>query len=310
MHYTGTIWRPPYEAESLTLEATAGCTHHACKFCTLYEDLPFKFKTAPMETIEQDLLEAQTWFHDPLSKIEARLFELPTPARCRVFLAGANPFALKPKHLLEIADLVHEYFPSCKTIGCFARITDIAAKSAEELRELRRAGYTGLTIGIETGDDKALNFMSKGYVARDIVEQCARLDAADIAYAFFYLAAISGKGRGMRGAKATAEACNQVNPALVGANMLTIYRTSELYKEIKAGRWEEETEVEKYEEIKALVQGLRIPCEFAMLGASNPVMIQGRLPEQRYRIVSALDSIITEIGEERLRDYRTHLRHL
>lgn len=35
MHYTGTIWRPPYEAASLLLEVTAGCTHHKCKFCTL-----------------------------------------------------------------------------------------------------------------------------------------------------------------------------------------------------------------------------------------------------------------------------------
>ena len=41
MHYTGTIWRPPFEAESLLLEVTAGCTHHRCKFCTLYDELPF-----------------------------------------------------------------------------------------------------------------------------------------------------------------------------------------------------------------------------------------------------------------------------
>ena len=41
MHYTGTIWRPPYEAYSLLVQVTAGCTHHSCKFCTLYEDLPF-----------------------------------------------------------------------------------------------------------------------------------------------------------------------------------------------------------------------------------------------------------------------------
>ena len=47
MHYTGTIWRPPYEADSLILEATAGCTHRACKFCTLYDELPFKFKASP-----------------------------------------------------------------------------------------------------------------------------------------------------------------------------------------------------------------------------------------------------------------------
>ena len=72
MHYTGTIWRPPYEADSLILEATAGCTHRACKFCTLYDELPFKFKASELSTIESDLLEAQTWFHDPLSKIETR----------------------------------------------------------------------------------------------------------------------------------------------------------------------------------------------------------------------------------------------
>lgn len=310
MHYTGTIWRPPYEADSLILEATAGCTHRACKFCTLYDELPFKFKASELSTIESDLLEAQAWFHDPLSKIESHLFSLPAPKRCRVFLAGANPFALKSKRLLEIAGLIHEHFPTCKTIGCFARVTDIASKTDEELAALREAGYTGLTIGIETGDDAALAFMNKGYVAQDIVAQCARLDAADIAYAFFYLAGISGKGCGIEGARFTAAVCNQTHPSLIGANMLTIYKNSELYQEIITGNWEEETEIEKYQEIKALVKNLEIPVEFAMLGASNPVMLQGRLPEQRAQIVATLDRVIEEIGEEELRRYRTNLKHL
>ena len=310
MHYTGTIWRPPYEADSLILEATAGCTHRACKFCTLYDELPFKFKASELSTIKSDLLEAQTWFHDPLSKIEARLFSLPAPERCRVFLAGANPFALKANRLLEIAGLIHEYFPTCRTIGCFARVTDIVSKTDEELAALRKAGYTGLTIGIETGDDDALAFMNKGYAAQDIVAQCARLDAADIAYAFFYLAGISEKGRGIKGARLTAAVCNQTRPSLIGANMLTIYKNSELYQEILAGNREEETEIEKYQEIKALVEGLEIPVEFAMLGASNPVMLQGRLPEQRAQIVATLDRVIEEIGEDKLRLYRTNLKHL
>lgn len=310
MHYTGTIWRPPYEADSLILEATAGCTHRACKFCTLYDDLPFKFKVSELSTIESDLLEAQTWFHDPLSKTESRLFGLPEPKRCRVFLTGANPFALKAKHLLAIADLIRRYFPSCGSIGCFARVTDIASKTDGELDLLRKAGYTGLTIGMETGDDEALAFMNKGYAAKDIVGQCSRLDAADIAYAFFYLAGVSGKGRGIEGAVRTAAVCNQVNPVLIGANMLTIYKDSELYREILAGNWEEESETEKYREVKALVEGLEIPVEFAMLGASNPVMLRGRLPEQRGQIVATLDGILEEIGEDELRHYRLNLKHL
>ncbi len=83
-----------------------------------------------------------------------------------------------------------------------------------------------------------------------------------------------------------------------------------MYREIVAGNWQEAAEVEKYEEVKELVGALSVPTEFAMLGASNPVMLQGRLPEQREQILTALDAIITDIGEERLRNYRTNLRHL
>lgn len=61
---------------------------------------------------------------------------------------------------------------------------------------------------------------------------------------------------------------------------------------------------------EALVDGLEIPVEFAMLGASNPVMMQGRLPEQCAQIIAALDRVIDEIGEDELRRYRTNLKHL
>ncbi len=53
IHFTGTIWRPPYEAYSVLLQATVGCSHHACKFCSLYGGL--RFRLAPREEIESDL---------------------------------------------------------------------------------------------------------------------------------------------------------------------------------------------------------------------------------------------------------------
>lgn len=58
------------------------------------------------------------------------------------------------------------------------------------------------------------------------------------------------------------------------------------------------------------MRGLEIPTEFAMLGASNPVMIRGRLPEQREEIVGAIERVVREVGEERLRRYRVGLRGL
>ena len=311
MHYTGTIWRPPYEASSLLLEVTAGCTHHKCKFCTLYNDLPFKFRMSPLEDVESDLQEAQLWSTDPIALLTARFQGLPRPERIqRAFLTGANPFVLKSERLLAIADLIRQYVPSIKTIGCFARITDVTLKSDEELASLHQAGYDGLTIGIETGDDEALRFMNKGYTAADIVKQCQRLDQAGIHYSFFYLVSISGAGRGEIGAKATADVCNQLHPTLIGVNMLTIYPDSELYQEIQRGNWKEESEIEKYKEIRTLLESLEIPTQFAALGASNAFQFQGTLPEDKAALAAALDKIIETVKEDDLREYRVNLRHL
>lgn len=311
MHYTGTIWRPPYEASSLLLEVTAGCTHHKCKFCTLYHDLPFKFRMSPLEDVESDLQEAQLWSTDPIAMLTARLQGLPKPEHIRrAFLIGANPFVLKYERLMAIADLIRQYVPSIKTIGCFARITDVTLKSDEELASLHRAGYDALTIGIETGDDEALRFMNKGYAAADIVKQCQRLDRAGIHYSFFYLVSISGAGRGEIGAKATAEVCNQLHPTLIGVNMLTIYPESELYQEIQRGNWKEESEIEKYKEIRTLLENLEIPTQFAALGASNAFQFHGTLPEDKDTLAAAIDKIIDTVKEDDLREYRVNLRHL
>lgn len=211
---------------------------------------------------------------------------------------------------MTIAALIKKYFPENQTIGCFSRITDISLKTDAELQELGEAGYDGLTIGIETGDDQALKFMNKGYVSSDIVEQCKRLDQAGISYSFFYLTSISGAGRGEEGARLTAEVCNQIHPKLVGANMLTIYPESELYQEIQKGIWKEEGEIEKYKELKTLVENLCIPTVFAALGASNAIQIQGKLPEDREKLLKLLDKIIENVNEEQLRKYRKSLPHL
>ena len=263
MHYTGTIWRPPYEASSLLLEVTAGCTHHRCKFCTLYADLPFQFRMSPMEDIEADLKEAQKTYRRFMGRKVSR-----------TFLTGANPFVLKYDRLMEIAGLVHKYFPGMETIGSFARVTDITLKSDEELAALHGAGYDGLTIGIETADDEALRFMDKGYLAADILEQCGR------------------------------------HPLLVGANMLTIYPNSGLYQEIRRGNWKEESETEKYREVRALVEGLEIPTEFAALGASNAFQLHGVLPEDKKKLLAFLDDVIENVGEDELRRYRESVHHL
>lgn len=294
MHYTGTIWRPPYEAYSLLIQVTAGCTHHSCKFCTLYEDLPFKFKLSPFSEIEQDLAEASKYYH-----------KVP-----RVFFTGANPFVLSTEKLKTLAKMVKEYFPKYETIGCFARITDITPKTVEELRELRALGYDGITIGVETGDDEMLAFMNKGFQSKDTIEQCKKLETANISYNFFYLTGISGAGRAEIGAKETAKVFNQLHPKIIESSMLTIYKNSELYEEIQKENWREESEIEKLIELKTLIENLKITTRIVTDGASNLIQVRGNLPKDKEKLIKHLQYQISNADESVLREYRVNLRHL
>lgn len=53
MHFTGRTWRPPYEAHSVIIQATAGCTYHKCRFCNLYLDECFRM--SPLEEFEEEM---------------------------------------------------------------------------------------------------------------------------------------------------------------------------------------------------------------------------------------------------------------
>lgn len=311
MHFTGTIWRPPYESGSLLLEAAAGCTHHRCKFCTLYDDLPFPFRMSPLEDMEADLREAQLMLAGPMERLALRLQgQGVPPPPARAFLVGANPFVLPAERLEKIAGLIRSYFPRCTSVGCFARITDVTRKTDGELARLARAGYDGITIGVESGDGEALAFMDKGYAPADILAQTRRLDEAGIGYHFFYLAGIAGAGRSRESALRSAEIFNRTHPLRVGSSMLTVFPESRLYREIQAGAWREAGEREKLEEVRTLVEALEIPVIFAALGASNPVNLEGCLPEGKGKLLAALDQVLTECSEAALRRYRENLPHL
>jgi radical SAM superfamily enzyme YgiQ (UPF0313 family) len=294
MHFTGTIWRPPYEANSALIQATAGCTHNSCKFCTLYEDVPFKFRMSPPSEVEEDLKEISRAHY---------------PAK-RVFFTGANPFVLSFDRLKNLARIVKKNYPQSESIGCFARITDITPKTPEQLRELRELGYNGITIGVEAGDEESLAFMNKGFGTKEIITECKRLDEAGIDYNFFYLAGIYGAGRAEIGAKHTAEMFNQLHPKIIVSSMLTISPTSKLYADVRKGNWAEETEIEKLFELKTLIQELNIPTYFATMGASNAVWVEGELPNDKDKMVRFLDDVIETVDEVELRHYRENLRHL
>ena len=159
MKYTGLTYRPPFEARSLLLQVTAGCSHNQCAFCTMYRDVPFDMEN--MDQIEKDLQEAREY----------------VPNITRVFLENGDPFCLSADRLSAIAVRIHEYLTKVDTIAMYASIKNIRGKSDEELKQLRALGINELNIGVESGLDEALSQMNKGYTAEQALYELKRLNA-------------------------------------------------------------------------------------------------------------------------------------
>lgn len=292
LHFTGQVWRPPYEASSQLLQITSGCTWHRCKFCSLYHGTPFRM--SPLSEVEEDLRVIRQW----------------QPRARRVYLTGANPFALSYNKLMDIALLLRKYLPYMVSFGMFARVTDIAPKSVEELKNLRHMKLDSINIGMETAHDPTLERMNKGYHASDILAQLSKLDEAGIRYNLFYLNGLGGKGRGVESAEATAEVVNRLHPCIINIVSLTVFPESRLYQEILDGTYEEEPEVERLIETRTLVERLNIKVNLLGHHVSNTVPITGALPDNRAAILRELDQAISEFPEQELKDYRRGIWHL
>ena len=194
MHYTGTIYRPPFEARSLLLQVTTGCSHNRCSFCTMYRDEQFRIE--PLEQIEEDLEEAGEY----------------VPGVTRVFLENGDPFALSADRLEQIAVMIHEYLPKVETIAMYASIKNVIGKTDEELSRLRMLGINELNIGVESGLDEALTYMNKGYTAEQAVFELKRLRAAGIDHGANIILGCAGAKLRHENAVATAALLNETKP--------------------------------------------------------------------------------------------------
>ena len=272
MHFTGLTYRPPFEARSLLLQVTTGCSHNKCAFCTMYRDVPFRVE--PLEQVEKDLEEAASY----------------SGQITRVFLENGDPFALSADRLLQIADLIHRYLPKVETIAMYASIKNIIGKSDEELCSLRKAGINELNIGVESGLDEALLLMNKGYTADEAKKELLRLRAANISWGANVIFGSAGAGKGMENAEATAAFLNETKPYLIFTGAVHADPGCPLYDDIKTGAFSEGTFGEYLDEEERFLSLLDLEgCYYFGLHPSNVVQLQGWLNRDREKLIQSLN---------------------
>ena len=286
LHYRGKVFRPPFEENSLLIEATVGCSRDKCAFCSIYHDTPFA--PSPMEDIESDIR---------FIGRNRTLFK-------RVFLVGADPFCLPFNRLQRIGELVGEQLPRVETIGCYASVRNILAKTPEQLSELAKLGYARLNIGLETGLDDVLAFMDKGNTADEAREALARLNEAGIPFTLNLVMGLAGAGRGIENAIASAEAFSKAAPTTVLIVCLAPVKTWPLAKDIESGRWVAPTEAEMAQEIRAFVEHLDCKTTVNCSHDSDVIRFEGGLPADKEKMLALLDDRIPKIDERYARMMR------
>nr|WP_307760298.1 radical SAM protein [uncultured Peptostreptococcus sp.] len=291
MKYDDQIYRPPKEARSLLLQVTNGCTHNKCRFCGMYRNV--KFGMESLEQIESDIIEASRHPFYRNSK--------------RVFLLNGNPFVLKADRLIKIAELIHKYIPTVEVISMYASIKDIESKSDEELKAIKEAGISDLYIGVESGNQKALEFINKGNTVDEAVKEMKRLDQYGYYYYAMVLTGLMGEGveKAIENGKMTGEMLSKVNCRAIFPMSVTLVPGTELWEMTQRGEYKEATEYDRLVELKTLVENLN-PESTALLSSahnSNTMFIKGILPNDREKMLNEINEIFEESTAEEMQSW-------
>ena len=278
MNYEGQICRGPMERSSYMLPVAVGCSYNRCKFCTLFRHL--KYRELPMEQIEAELARVRNLGGNPM----------------RVFLGDGNAFGLDTDRLLKITDLIHRYFPDCSAINMDATVTNIQAKSQEELQALRAAGVCHLYLGIESGLDDVLRRMGKDHNLDQAYRQIDRIQSAGFIFDAHIMTGIAGHGRGAENAAATAEFFNRTKPRRIINFSLFLFHSAPLYQEAQAKTFVPATELENLQEERLLLERLTAeePLEYDGFYDRIEFRVRGTLPGDREKMLARLEQAIEQ----------------
>ncbi len=277
MRYEGDIYRPPGEWKSYLLQATVGCSHNGCTFCTMYKSKRFRIR--PMEEILADIDMAKAYYGDVR----------------RVFLCDGDAVAMPAGDLLRILERLYTAFPGLERVTSYAGPKTVLHKTPEELAALRQAGLYRLYLGVETGSDALLKAVNKGVTAEEMLEAGRRIVTAGFDLWVMVILGLAGPGEASREhILSTAAMINAMKPRHLSALTFMAKPGTPMGEAAARGAFTMLTPAELLEETKLLLEHLNVePLHFTSDHASNYLPLKGGLPEDRERLLSLLEGALS-----------------
>ncbi len=269
--YNQPLFRPPSEAQSLIFQITYGCSQNHCTFCGMYKMKQFRVR--------------------PVAEFLTEINMIPAAQRAmvqRVFLADGDALVYPQSGLLEILELLAEYFPRLTRVAAYASPNSLKTKSVVELKALRDKKLRILYFGLESGDDQSLQLINKGFDAETMLQLCQKAQEAQIKLSVTAILGLAGRARSAEHAQATAAWVTRLSPEYF--SLLTMFRRHndahfELIEQLSNG--------EVLQEALAIVRQLA-PRKTILRSnhVSNILNLAGSYPKDRERIIAQTEAAV------------------
>lgn len=289
MNYSGNIFRPPSEANSILLQITTGCSHNKCTFCEMYKAKRFSIKDDA--TINSDIDFAATHCR----------------RQNRLFLCDGDALILPHERLLRILTTIQKKLPWLDRVSTYANTKSIRRKTPEQLKELYNHGLTMAYMGLESGDDVTLERIKKGADSQRMIDTGRKLRASGMKLSITVLLGIGGTERSLLHAKETGRVLTAIDPEYVGALSLMITPGTPLAKDAQNGNFVLPGSSGMLEELGIMFANTNLTNGYFHANhASNYLPIKAKLPQDKAAILELIDKALN--GKVKLKP--EHLRAL
>ncbi len=217
------------------------------------------------------------------------------------FLGDADSLILKPDFITDVMKQVRAAFPSVERFTIYGKTRTAArVRSLSDLKKMRRGGLDRVHYGLESGDDRVLEYMEKGVTARDHIDGCLKTREAGLSCSIYIMPGLGGKELSVEHARNTADVITQTEPDYVRLRTLEIFPGTPLDEARKADTFTEAEEEEVAREIRIMLEQIQCETEILSDSASNLLNLFGKLPDDREAMLKTIDGYLALSGREKL----------
>jgi hypothetical protein len=208
------------------------------------------------------------------------------------FLGDSDSLFLSPDFFAEAVNHIKDSFPTLNCFTVYGRTQSAVKKKEEEMKAFREAGLDRIHFGVESGNDRVLEFMKKGVTGEEHVIACRKVIKAGISPSVYIMPGLGGAQWSKEHAVDTARVLTEAGADYVRIRSLEIFPKTALAEAVANGEFEEASEEQVVREIKILVENIRTDTVIVSDSASNLLDVSGRLPEDRAKMLKVIDDYL------------------